>query len=98
MPVTTACDFKDYLNPNSLEILTGCKLEPSLAEAAPQDRFQFERLGYFTVDSADQATPRTRIDGCLTGSWACAIPGPNNSKNNKLQAGRQPATPRTAGT
>jgi glutaminyl-tRNA synthetase len=38
------------LNPNSLEVLTGCKLEPSLAGAAPFDRYQFERLGYFSVD------------------------------------------------
>jgi glutaminyl-tRNA synthetase len=38
------------LNPNSLEILTGAKLEPSLCNAKPGDRFQFERVGYFCVD------------------------------------------------
>jgi len=43
-------DWKANLNPNSLELLTACKLEPSLASAQPGDRFQFERLGYFTVD------------------------------------------------
>ncbi|MDD3587425.1 MAG: glutamine--tRNA ligase/YqeY domain fusion protein [Thermoguttaceae bacterium] len=43
-------DFKDYLNPDSLQIIAGAKLEPSLAEAAVDDRFQFERIGYFTVD------------------------------------------------
>lgn len=44
-------DFTDHLNPDSLEVLTGCRLEPSLREAAvPGDRFQFERLGYFCVD------------------------------------------------
>ncbi|NOY99035.1 MAG: glutamine--tRNA ligase/YqeY domain fusion protein [Chloroflexi bacterium] len=43
-------DYKDYLNPNSLEVLAGCKLEPSLSEARPGERFQFERLGYFSVD------------------------------------------------
>jgi glutaminyl-tRNA synthetase len=43
-------DFTDNLNPNSLEILKNCKLEPSLAAAAPGSRFQFERLGYFCVD------------------------------------------------
>ena len=43
-------DFTANLNPKSLEILTGCKLEPSLADAAPGDRYQFERLGYFCVD------------------------------------------------
>jgi glutaminyl-tRNA synthetase len=43
-------NWKDFINPNSLEILTLCKVEPSLAKAKPQDRFQFERLGYFCVD------------------------------------------------
>jgi glutaminyl-tRNA synthetase len=43
-------DFTANLNPNSLEILTGCKLEPSLGAARTGDRFQFERLGYFCVD------------------------------------------------
>jgi glutaminyl-tRNA synthetase len=45
--------FTDYLNPRSLEVLTGCKLEPSLAAASPGDRFQFERLGYFCADARD---------------------------------------------
>jgi glutaminyl-tRNA synthetase len=43
-------DWKSFLNPNSLERLTGCKLEPSLAELTPGARVQFERLGYFCVD------------------------------------------------
>jgi glutaminyl-tRNA synthetase len=43
-------DFTVNLNPNSLEVLTGCKLEPSLAGARPGDRYQFERLGYFSAD------------------------------------------------
>jgi len=43
-------DFTANLNPHSLEVLTGCKLEPSLANAAPPARFQFERLGYFCAD------------------------------------------------
>jgi len=44
-------DFKTHLNPASLETLTDCQLEPSLAGAKPLDRFQFERLGYFCVDT-----------------------------------------------
>ena len=44
-------DFLANLNPNSLEVVTGCKLEPSCADAKPGDTFQFERLGYFTVDT-----------------------------------------------
>jgi glutaminyl-tRNA synthetase len=43
-------DFTANLNPNSLEVLTGCKLEPSLAGAKVGGRYQFERLGYFCVD------------------------------------------------
>jgi len=43
-------NWKDFINPNSLEVLKNCKVEPSLASANPQDRFQFERLGYFCVD------------------------------------------------
>jgi glutaminyl-tRNA synthetase len=43
-------DWKDLINPNSLEVVRQCKVERSLATAKPQDRFQFERLGYFCVD------------------------------------------------
>jgi glutaminyl-tRNA synthetase len=43
-------DLRACLNPHSLEVLTGCQVEPSLASARPGDRFQFERLGYFCVD------------------------------------------------
>jgi len=43
-------DFTVNLNPNSLEVITGCKLEPSLREAAPGTPYQFERLGYFAAD------------------------------------------------
>jgi len=43
-------DFTVNLNPNSLEVLTNAKLEPSLATAQPGDRYQFERLGYFCAD------------------------------------------------
>jgi glutaminyl-tRNA synthetase len=46
-------DFKDYLNPNSLTTLTSCCVEPSLAGALPGNRYQFERLGYFCVDTKD---------------------------------------------
>jgi glutaminyl-tRNA synthetase len=44
-------DFKSNLNPNSLEVLSSCMVEPSLAGAEPEARYQFERLGYFCVDS-----------------------------------------------
>jgi glutaminyl-tRNA synthetase len=43
-------DWKENINPNSLIVLTNCKLEPSLADAKVGERFQFERKGYFCVD------------------------------------------------
>jgi len=43
-------DLKSNLSPNSLEILASCRVEPSLADAKPLGRYQFERLGYFCVD------------------------------------------------
>jgi len=49
-------DFKAFLNPLSLEVLKGCRLEPGLKEAVSGSGFQFERLGYFCVDSRD-STP-----------------------------------------
>ena len=42
--------FKSNLNPDSLQILTDCRVEPSLADAKPLSRYQFERLGYFCTD------------------------------------------------
>ena len=46
-------DFLECLNPDSLEILTGCKVEASLGSAKPSDHFQFMRQGYFCADSKD---------------------------------------------
>ncbi len=43
-------DFKDFINPSSLEVLVGAKVEPSLVEEQPFNHFQFERQGYFNVD------------------------------------------------
>jgi glutaminyl-tRNA synthetase len=43
--------FLDYLNTGSLEVLKGAQAEPSLASAQPHARFQFERIGYFSVDA-----------------------------------------------
>ncbi|MCF6170251.1 MAG: glutamine--tRNA ligase/YqeY domain fusion protein [Bacteroidales bacterium] len=49
-------DFKDFINPESLKTLTNCKLEPSLKSAVPEDKFQFQRLGYFCVDKDSTPT------------------------------------------
>jgi glutaminyl-tRNA synthetase len=47
-------DFKEYINPNSLEVITGY-VEPSLKSAQPEYKFQFQRLGYFCVDKDSSA-------------------------------------------
>jgi glutaminyl-tRNA synthetase len=64
-------DVLSNLNPNSLEVLTGAKLEPSLAEAKPENRFQFERVGYFCVDR-DSAAGKLVFNRTLSlkDSWA----------------------------
>jgi len=64
-------DYKVNLNPNSLQTLTGCLLEPSLKGAAPGSRFQFERLGYFCVDP--DSTPEKPVFNrtvSLVDTWA----------------------------
>jgi len=64
-------DVLDNLNPDSLEVLTGAKLEPSLAEAKLDDRFQFERVGYFCLDP--DSTPGNLVFNRtlpLKDSWA----------------------------
>ena len=65
-------DFKADLNPNSLETLIGCKVEPSLAGAAPGSRYQFERQGYFCVDTEDSTPDRLVFNRTvpLRDSWA----------------------------
>jgi glutaminyl-tRNA synthetase len=51
--VPPGSDYKANLNPNSLTVVASARLEPSLAAAKTGDRYQFERLGYFCVDSRD---------------------------------------------
>jgi len=64
-------DVFDNLNPNSLEILAGAKLEPSLANAKPEDRYQFERVGYFCVDPDSSETMKIfNRTLALKDSWA----------------------------
>ncbi|HEX6640509.1 MAG TPA: glutamine--tRNA ligase/YqeY domain fusion protein, partial [Thermoanaerobaculia bacterium] len=66
-------DFLAHLNPNSLEVVPHAKLEPSVANAAPLTRYQFERLGYFCVDreSSDERMVFNRT-ATLKESWSKA--------------------------
>ncbi len=64
-------DYRKFLNPESLKVLTGCKIEPSLSSAKPLDKFQFQRLGYFCVDY--DSTPGHLVFNRTVGlkdSWA----------------------------
>lgn len=72
--VPEGVDWKTTLNPNSLEVLPNAMLEPSLAEAAPGSKFQFERLGYFCVDTADSKHGHPVFNRAVTlrDSWAKA--------------------------
>lgn len=70
-PGAATGNFLDDLNPNSLEVLTGCRLEPSLAKARPGDVFQFERLGYFCLDQdSTAARPVFNRTVTLKDPWA----------------------------
>jgi len=65
-------DFKTYLNPDSMEKLTSCLVEPSLAGAAPGSRYQFLRQGYFCVDSRDSSSNALVFNRTVTlrDTWA----------------------------
>jgi glutaminyl-tRNA synthetase len=67
----SADDIHSVVNPRSLEVVTA-KLEPSLAAATPADRFQFERLGYFTPDAKDSAPDKPIFNRTITlkDTWA----------------------------
>ena len=65
-------DFKDNLNPDSLQVTTACKVEPSLADANPGNRVQFEREGYFCIDTKDSTPDHLVFNRTvpLRDSWA----------------------------
>lgn len=64
-------DYRKFLNPDSLKVLTGCKLEPSLATARPLEKFQFQRLGYFCADAdSTEAKPIFNRTVQLKDTWA----------------------------
>ncbi len=64
--------FKDFLNPNSIKILSNCYVEPSLLEASPGSRYQFLRQGYFCVDTVDSSPGKPVMNRIVTlrDTWA----------------------------
>ena len=77
-------DFTANLNPDSLKVLTGCKVEPSVKDTQPLDRFQFERIGYFCTDtdSASDTLVFNRTVG-LRDTWAKVQKQQQNQKKQK---------------
>jgi glutaminyl-tRNA synthetase len=71
-PMGGDSDFTNYLNPKSLDTLKSCRVEPSLANASPGSRFQFERLGYFCADLKDSQPGRLVFNRIVTlrDTWA----------------------------
>ncbi|MDA3863564.1 MAG: glutamine--tRNA ligase/YqeY domain fusion protein [Deltaproteobacteria bacterium] len=67
-----ADDFLESLNPESLEVLENCYLEPSLVQARPEERYQFERLGYYVVDRYDSTSKNLVFNQTVTlrDTWA----------------------------
>lgn len=65
-------DWKNFINPDSHEVLAGCKLEPSLLNVPPETRIQFERQGYFCTDIKDSHPGRPVFNrtATLRDSWA----------------------------
>jgi len=70
--VEEGATYLDHLNPNSLDVLSECKLEATLASARPGDRFQFLRHGYFCIDAVDSRPERMVFNRTvsLRDSWA----------------------------
>jgi glutaminyl-tRNA synthetase len=72
IPLREGSDFTEALNQKSLEILTSCRVEPGLMDAPAGSRFQFERVGYFCVDSVDSSDKALVFNRTVTlrDSWA----------------------------
>ena len=75
-------DWKATLNPRSLEVVDGAKLEPALAATTPESRWQFERMGYFVADRRDSkpGAPVFNRTVTLRDEWAKLV---SSGRENK---------------
>ncbi len=73
--VPEGSDFKINLNPNSLKVISNAKIEPSLGEASPGGRFQFERIGYFYIDPKNSSSDKKVFNKIvsLKDTWAKSV-------------------------
>lgn len=71
-PASAGDGFLENLNPTSLEVLSSCRVEPGLQDAAPGTRYQLERLGYFCIDTKDSSPEKPVLNRIVTlrDSWA----------------------------
>jgi methionine--tRNA ligase beta chain len=81
--------FLDHLNPDSLTVVKGCKLEPSLADAAPGSIYQYERVGYFCADTRDSKKGALVFNRAvsLRDTWA------RIERSQQRTEGKQPKSP-----
>ncbi|MHC4553282.1 MAG: glutamine--tRNA ligase/YqeY domain fusion protein [Planctomycetota bacterium] len=82
--------FTDKINPDSLKVIDNCKIEPSVADTNPQDRFQFERMGYFCTDkdsTADKLVFNKTVG--LKDTWAKMQKQQQKQKENQKKQQRQ---------
>jgi methionine--tRNA ligase beta chain len=88
----TGKDYKEFLNPVSLAALKGCMLEPSVALAKPGDRFQFERQGYFCVDTKDSSEKNFVFNRSVTlrDSWARIEKAGSSKQPKQASTTKQP--------
>jgi len=84
-PEEDGTKFMDNLNPNSLEILKSCRVEPSLKGALPGSHYQFERVGYFCVDSKDSSEDALVFNRTVTlrDTWARIKKAMKNGQKQK---------------
>lgn len=84
-------DFTANINPDSLEILKGCKVEPSVKDAKSLDRYQFERRGYFCVDPDSEKEGRMIFNRTVTlkDTWAKIRKKQQNQQKQKQQKNKK---------
>ncbi len=91
-------DFRAFLNPHSLETLTSCRVEPSLAGAEPGSRYQFERMGYYCADLVDSRKGQLVFNRTVTlrDEWAKIQKEEGREPARKVVAPKPEPTPSAA--
>ncbi len=84
-------DFTANLNPHSLEVLTDCRVEPSLSDVDAEQRVQFERTGYFRADPVDSRAGKLVFNRIVTlrDTWAKLSKGKTGKGGNKSKGGQK---------